>query len=248
MSSDALDRYAAEADGISTELRTYLKVFEYKAIERMVIVPGVFEKFHNPDADILKRSLNMVGKAPGQIRKSVETLWNKDPEKLAQVMITAAALAEMACTSIRGERGNSFLIGMGYRAATKTLATQLARRNDDLYAQIGRELRSFMSSEAYQNSEKNSKAPLYPEDKPEAELSQQEIWKINGAVDTIVEYIEHLDHEEYYASHPNFREEYSDEHRKRIADKKQRAQNSLKNFKSLYPNHLQPESDDPEGP
>jgi len=136
MYNDQVDRYATEVGGVRDELRTFISNSDKSFAEEILLRPGALKDFTTPTPDILKRATVMLGKAPGQIHKTVQSLRNRDPEKLLKIMISAVALADMASQAIRKERQFEYVVGRGYREAARYVAESLTGRTDDLSKSI----------------------------------------------------------------------------------------------------------------
>lgn len=136
MYNDQVDRYAIEVGGIRDELMSVISSSDENLAEEMLLRPGGLKDLGAPNPDILKRASVMLGKAPGQIRQTSDSLGRKDPEKLLRILVTAVALANMASQAIRRERQFEYVVGRGYREAARYVAENVMNRTEDLSKNI----------------------------------------------------------------------------------------------------------------
>ena len=136
MYNDQVDRYAIEVGGIRDELMSVISSSDENLAEEMLLRPGGLKDLGSPNPDILKRASVMLGKAPGQIRQTSDSLGRKDPEKLLRILVTAVALTNMASQAIRRERQFEYVVGRGYREAARYVAENVMNRTEDLSKNI----------------------------------------------------------------------------------------------------------------
>ena len=136
MYNDQVDRYAIEVGGIRYELMSVISSSDENLAEEMLLRPGGLKDLGSPNPDILKRASVMLGKAPGQIRQTSDSLGRKDPEKLLRILVTAVALTNMASQAIRRERQFEYVVGRGYREAARYVAENVMNRTEDLSKNI----------------------------------------------------------------------------------------------------------------
>lgn len=183
MYNDQVDRYATEVGGVRDELRTFISEGDKGLAEEMILRPGGLKDFMSPDPDIMKRATVMLGKAPGQIRQTVQSLRNKDPEKLLRIMITAVALADVASKAIRKEREFEYVVGRGYREAARYVAESLTNRTEDLSKSIETALEKAISWDLV-NRAKSAAASGRPlAGRPRAEQEENLVERIRKALE-----------------------------------------------------------------
>jgi hypothetical protein len=183
MYNDQVDRYATEVGGVRDELRTFIAHADKGLAEDMLLRPGGLKDFTSPDPDILKRATVMLGKAPGQIRQTVQSLRNKDPEKLVRIMITAVALADMASQAIRKEREFEYVVGRGYREAARYVAESLKNRTDDLSKSIETALERAISWDLVNRAKSAAASGRTLAGRPRADEGEDLVERIRKALD-----------------------------------------------------------------
>ena len=139
-----IGNYGSQAKGIADELGTVYPGDYRQRIAEMAGRPGGLQSLMNPDQRVMERACRILGSAPGQIRKTTESLAQRDPDGLTVLLITATALGRMASKAIYNERQFGYVIGKGYREATRAVASVVMDRRVELREQLSEMLELYV--------------------------------------------------------------------------------------------------------